>query len=77
MNTIHRMLLPVVLAVIGTSLAHAQEAKATLTIISPTSRQVFQRDAKDQAELTIKGTVTGQPDAIEVMAGLVQGATRG
>lgn len=61
----------------GNSLVRAEEAKVTLGINSPTSRQVFQRDAKDQADITIRGAVNGQVDAVEAKADLVQDATRG
>jgi hypothetical protein len=55
----------------------AEETTATLAVSVPISRQVFQRDAKDQAVLTIRGTVHGQVDSIEAKAELVQGATQG
>ena len=61
----------------GSLAVYAEEARTTLTIRSPVSRQVFQRNAQDQADLTIRGTVNGRVDAVEAKADLVQGATRG
>lgn len=69
------VLLVVVLA--GHSPVRADETKATLSVNTPIVRQVFQRNAKDCAEIAIRGTVSGQADIVEAMAELVQGATRG
>lgn len=64
-------------ALISVLPARAEEAKTTLAVSAPLSRQVFQRDAEEQAVLTIRGTVNDQVDSIEAKAELVQGATQG
>ena len=46
-------------------------------ITSPTTLQVFQRTADDQADVIIQGTLSGPADTIEAKAELVEGATRG
>ena len=60
-------------ALISVLPARAEEAKTTLAVSAPLSRQVFQRDAEEQAVLTIRGTVNDQVDSIEAKAELVQG----
>jgi len=57
--------------------ARADEAGTTLVITSPTTLQVFQRTAQDQADVIIQGTLSGPADAVEAKAELVEGATRG
>jgi len=55
----------------------AEGTKATLTLTSPISCQVFQRDKGDQADILIEGTVSAKADVIEAKADLVPGANRG
>lgn len=57
--------------------ARADEADTTLVITSPTTLQVFQRTADDQADVIIQGTLSGPADTVEAKAELVEGATRG
>ena len=56
---------------------HAEDAKATLTLTSPVSSQVFQRSKADQADILIEGTLSDKADVIEAKADLVAGAKRG
>ena len=55
----------------------AQDTKATLTLTSPVSCQVFQRDKADLADILIEGTCSPIADVIEVRAELASGAKRG
>jgi len=55
----------------------AEETKATLTLTSPVSCQVFQRDKADLAAVLIEGTLSDKADVIEAKADLVTGAKRG
>jgi len=55
----------------------AEESKATLTLTSPMSCQVFQRSKGDTADILIEGTVSAKADVIEAKADLVPGAKRG
>lgn len=64
-------------ALISASPLGAEERKTVLAVSAPISCQVFQRNAKEQAVLTIWGTVNDQVDSIEAKAELVQGATQG
>jgi hypothetical protein len=57
--------------------ALADEAKATLTLASPVSCQVFQRDKGEQAAILIEGTFSDVADVIEAKADLMPGAKRG
>jgi hypothetical protein len=55
----------------------AEDAKATLTLTSPVSCQVFQRGKADRADILIEGTVSDNADVIEAKADLAPGAKRG
>ena len=68
--------LVIVLLAAGTRLL-AQDAKASLTLTSPVSCQVFQRDKGDLAAILIEGTVSDKADVIEAMADLAPDAKRG
>lgn len=57
--------------------ARAEQTKATLTLISPVSCQVLQRDKGDLATIPIEGTISDKADVIEAKADLAPGATRG
>jgi len=46
-----------VVALTGNSPVRAGDARIALSISTPISRQVFQRDAKEQAVIAIQGTV--------------------
>lgn len=56
---------------------HAEDAKVSLILTSPISRQVFQRGAADQTEVALTGTISSKADVIEVQADLAPGALRG
>ena len=55
----------------------AQVANATLTLTSPLSCQVFQRDPRDQADILIEGAISDTAEVIEAKADLSPGAKRG
>lgn len=57
--------------------ARAEDTPTALAISAPLSRQVIQRDAENQAVLTIRGTVSQPVDSIEVKAELLPGAAHG
>jgi hypothetical protein len=57
--------------------ARAEEANATLTLTSPVSCQVFQRDETDQAVILIEGTFSDRAEVIEARADPAPGAKRG
>jgi len=58
--------------------ACSSPAAATLTLSSPIELQVVQRDNQDQAQVTVRGTLTGITDAvIETKADLQSDASRG
>lgn len=60
----------------GIQSVRAEDARTTLSVNAPIPRQVLQRDAKDQAVLTIQGKVNVQVDSIEAKVELVEEATR-
>ena len=55
----------------------AEDAKASLSLSSPVSCQVFQRGKTNTAAILIEGTVSESADVIEAMADLAPGAKRG
>ena len=57
--------------------APAEDIKATLSLTSPVSHQVFQRGKGDLAAILIEGVVSDKADGIEAMADLAPGAKRG
>jgi len=56
---------------------YAEEAKTALSLSSPVSHQVFQRDTKDQANVVIEGASSNKADVLEARVELVAGAMRG
>lgn len=62
---------------VTTSPIQSAETSAALSVSTPVSRQVFQRDANDQAEIRFHGMVDGDVDLLEAKAELAPGATRG
>ena len=54
----------------------APEAKATLTLTSPSSHQVFQRDQKNHANILIQGTISSKADTIEAKVDLQSSTLR-
>ncbi len=58
-------------------LAAAEEVAAALTLTSPVSCQVFQRDKSNQAAILIEGTLGGKADVVEAKADLLPGSKRG
>lgn len=79
MSTLSRTMVSVLLgaALIGVVPAMAEDTPSGLVISAPISRQVVQRDAENQAEITIRGTVSQPFDSIEAKAALLPGATNG
>lgn len=57
--------------------ARAEEQKASLSLTSPVSCQVFQRGKADQAAILIEGTLAETADVIEAKADLAPGAKLG
>ena len=53
------------------------QAADGLTVSAPLELQVCQRDAQNQATVSISGTVQGAVDIVEAKAGLAPGATQG
>jgi len=70
-------LIMLVAALLGDLPIRAEAPRIELPISTPISRQVFQRDADEQAIITIRGTVNDAVDFIEARAELVEGATQG
>ena len=59
------------------SYIQAEDVKATLTLTSPISCQVFQRGKGDRADVLIEGAINDKADVIEAKADLASGAKRG
>ncbi|MEI7903520.1 MAG: sialate O-acetylesterase, partial [bacterium] len=59
------------------SYLQAEDIKATLTLTSPLSCQVFQRGKADRADILIEGAISDKADVIEAKADLLPGAKRG
>ncbi|MCE9609904.1 MAG: hypothetical protein K8R23_06815 [Chthoniobacter sp.] len=73
-----KLWLPLGLALLAAdATTYAEDAQAALNLTSPISRQVFQREAADQADVVVTGIVSAKADVIEAQAVLAPGALRG
>lgn len=70
-------LILLVLALSGNSLVTAEGLATSLSVSKPLSNQVFQRDAKDHADVMISGVLTAEANVVEAKAELIQGMARG